>query len=206
MQISELVLQQIDARTRLGVVTTFSEWFDSRRLKLLRLATNLSGDLQTAQDLVQNVTIRAHGRWTELQTLEYPDAYLRRMVINEHLSWRRKWSRIIPAGHLVDLELPPSPDHAASVTDQQFLRAELDRLPQRQRTVLVLRYYEGLDDAEIADLLRTRPVTIRAYASRALARLRVELAEESPPSGPRPPSTPPTSLSPSPTARNTGAS
>lgn len=163
-------------------MNTFSEWFGGRRLHLVRFAANLCGDRQTAQDIVQDVSIRAHQRWAELEAMDHPDAYLRRMVVNEFLSWRRKWSRIIPAGYLTDDHIDPAADHAGRIADQQQLRAELDRLPRRQRAVLVLRYYEGLDDAAIADLLGTRTVTVRAYASRALARLRIELADESPPS------------------------
>ena len=165
-------------------MSTFPEWFAGRRLGLLRFAANLSGDRQTAQDLLQDVSIRAHGRWSELQAMDHPDAYLRRMVVNEFLTWKRRWSRIIPIGHLTDFHVDPSADHAARIADQQQLRAELDRLPRRQRAVLVLRYYEGLDDAAIADVLGTRPGTVRAYASRALAQLRIKLADESPPDEP----------------------
>lgn len=171
----------MSAAERLVDVSTFPEWFAGRRLRLLRFAVNLCGDHQTGQDLVQDVSIRAHARWATLQEMDQPDAYLRRMVVNDFLSWRRRWSRIVPVGQLTDIQVDASVDHATQIADQQLLRAELSRLPPRQRAVLVLRYYEGLDDAAIADLLGTRPVTVRAYASRALARLRIELADESSP-------------------------
>lgn len=161
-------------------MSTFAEWFGGHRLRLLRLATVLADDRQTAQDVVQEVAVRAHGRWDQLQAMDQPEAYLRRMVVNEHLSWRRKWARVVPVGSLTDLQLAPSRDHSDQVADRHQLRQELAGLPLRQRTVLVLRYYEGLDDRAIADLLGTRPVTVRAYASRALARLRVEMADERP--------------------------
>jgi len=189
-----VLAQQIEGGRCLPRVSTFPEWFSGRRLWLLRFASTLCHDEQTAQDLVQDVTIRAYSRWDQLQAMDHPDAYLRRMVINEFLSWKRKWGRISPVGILTDRHVNPSGDHAVLVADQQQLRAELARLPPRQRAVLVLRYYEGLDDAAIADLLGTRPVTIRAYASRALARLRIELADESPPvAPPQPAPAPPTS-------------
>jgi RNA polymerase sigma factor (sigma-70 family) len=60
-------------------------------------------------------------------------------------------------------------------TERQALLAELGKLPRRQRAVLVLRYYEDRDDAEIAELLGCTPGTVRSYASRALAALRVEM-------------------------------
>ncbi len=63
----------------------FADWFASKRLALLRFATALCLDPGTAQDVVQEVAYRAHGRWTAIQGLDQPDAYLRRMVINEYL-------------------------------------------------------------------------------------------------------------------------
>jgi RNA polymerase sigma factor (sigma-70 family) len=67
------------------------------------------------------------------------------------------------------------PDHAVAHAERDALRTELDKLPKRQRTVLVLRYYAGMSDVEIAEMLGCRPGTVRGYASRALAALRVEL-------------------------------
>jgi RNA polymerase sigma factor (sigma-70 family) len=67
-------------------------------------------------------------------------------------------------------------DHAVDYAERDAILAELARLPRRQRTVLVLRYYEGLPDSQIAVILGCRPGTVRAYAARALAALRVELA------------------------------
>src|SRR6266540_1160863 len=58
---------------------------------------------------------------------------------------------------------------------QDIVQEVLARLPRRQQAVLVLRFYEGLSDTEIAEVLGCRPGTVRGYASRALAALRVEL-------------------------------
>ena len=70
---------------------------------------------------------------------------------------------------------PALPDPAAGHAEREALLAELARLPARQRAVLVLRYYEGLSDTEIADALGCATGTVRGYASRALAMLRVEM-------------------------------
>jgi DNA-directed RNA polymerase specialized sigma24 family protein len=74
---------------------------------------------------------------------------MRRILINEFISWRRKWARIVPrsdaaelAGHRV------APDHAEGLADRATLAAEIVRLPRRQRAVIVLRYYEDLPDEQ----------------------------------------------------------
>lgn len=76
--------------------------------------------------------------------------------------------------------LCPAPDHADQYSERQALLGELGKLPARQRAVLVLRYYEDRRDAEIAELLGCTPGTVRGYASRALAALRIELSPEPP--------------------------
>ena len=142
---------------------------------LLRYATVLTGDGQTAADLVQEVLLRAHVRWTRIAMMERPDLYLRRMVTNEHLSWRRRWHvRNIQAAPDVVLaaHLDPQSDHAQHVVEDDAMWRQLAALPPRQRAVLVLRYYEGLSDAEIASVLGTSGATVRSHASSALATLR----------------------------------
>lgn len=158
---------------------TFDEFVAARLPALLRYAAVLAGDRDLAQDIVQEVLARAHGRWTSISRLDVPELYVRRMVTNEYLSWRRRWGRVVP---VADVTPPPEaaapPDAATTHADRDALLAELARLPRRQQAVLVLRYYEGLSDAEIAQVLDCRPSTVRGYASRALATLRIRAAGE----------------------------
>jgi RNA polymerase sigma factor (sigma-70 family) len=98
------------------------------------------------------------------------------MVVNEYLSWRRRSWRLIPGGSGQEVDDRLTPDHALGYAERDVLLTELGKLPRRQRTVLVLRYYEGLPDSMIAEILGCAPGTVRGYASRALAALRVELA------------------------------
>ena len=98
--------------------------------------------------------------------------------MNEYLSWRRKWSRLIPHERMPD-DGRVTPDHAERHAVRTDLVAELAALPPRQRAVLVMRYYGGMSDPEIAETLGCRPATVRAYASRALAMLRVESSQQS---------------------------
>ncbi|MBO3088670.1 SigE family RNA polymerase sigma factor [Cellulomonas dongxiuzhuiae] len=150
---------------------------------LLRYATVLTGDGHTAADLVQEVLLRAHVRWTRIGLLERPDLYLRRMVTNEHLSWRRRWHvrTVHPSSDdVLAAHADPARDHAHRVVEDDAMWRRLSELPPRQRTVLVLRYYEGLADPEIAQVLGTSAATVRSHASRALATLRVaDLTTES---------------------------
>ena len=149
---------------------TFDEWARARLPVLVRFAAALTGDRGLAEDVVQEVLARAYRRWSRIGSLEQPEAYLRRMVTNEYLSWRRRWSRVTP---IAEVEPGPGEDHAEEHAERDALRRELARLPRRQRAVLVLRYYEHLTDNEIADVLDCPPGTVRSLASRALHALRV---------------------------------
>lgn len=126
------------------------------------------------EDVVQDVALKAQRRWPQLADLDHPNAYLRRMVTNEHLSWRRKWGRIVPRAEVGVESRAPRPHFAEQHADRAELMGELARLPPRQRGVLVLRYYAGLTDAEIADVLGCRASTVRGYAARGLGALRIQ--------------------------------
>jgi RNA polymerase sigma-70 factor (sigma-E family) len=155
---------------------TFEEFAATAMPGVLRFAAVLAGDRATAEDLAQEVLIRAYSRWDRIGGLDRPEFYVRKMILNEYLSWRRRSARQITAGG-ADLE-PASvaPDHAAEYTERDALLAEVGKLPRRQRAVLVLRYYEDRGDSEIAELLGCSAGTVRSHASRALAALRLEMS------------------------------
>jgi RNA polymerase sigma-70 factor (sigma-E family) len=154
---------------------TFEEFAAARLGAVLRFAAVLSGDRATAEDVVQEVLIRAHARWEAIARLDRPESYVRKMVVNEYLSWRRRSWRLVPSGSGADMDARTAADPGVDHAERAAILAELARLPRRQRAVLVLRYYEGLSDAEIAEVLGCAPGTVRGYASRALATLRVEV-------------------------------
>ncbi|GIF11091.1 SigE family RNA polymerase sigma factor [Actinoplanes teichomyceticus] len=159
----------------------FEEFASARSPALLRYATLLSGDREEARDIVQEVLARAMLRWRRITANGEPYGYVRRMVTNEFLSLLRRRRRIsfVPLTQR-DLDGPHAP--AAPVVDADGeLWQLLGTLPRQQRAVIVLRYYEGLTDAEIAEVLDCRPSTVRGYASRALTTLRIELTD--PPAG-----------------------
>jgi RNA polymerase sigma factor (sigma-70 family) len=138
---------------------------------VLRFARVLTGDRATAEDVVQDVIERLIVRPERLGAIAHPQAYLRRMVINQYLSWGRKWFRILPRP-LTVIVAESDMDPAEVIGDRDELRATLAVLPRNQRTVLVLRYYLNLGDDEIAETIGCSAGTVRTHASRALTTLR----------------------------------
>ena len=153
----------------------FREYVTVRQQHLLGLARLLTGDWQRAEDLVQTALAKVWRRWPRVAATGDPHAYVRRVLINTATTAaQRRWSREYPTA------APPEPvpaDRAAADTD---LRLALDRLlpmlPPRQRLVLVLRYYEDLPVAEVAEVLGCSVGTVKSQAARALARLRTSPA------------------------------
>jgi RNA polymerase sigma factor (sigma-70 family) len=148
----------------------------------------LTGDRELSQDIVQEVLARAQVRWKRIEKAGSPDAYVRQMVLNEYLSWRRRWAvRNIQAvgERLVEIgdRRSVGSDHAHDVVETDELWNRLATLPRKQRAVLVLRYYEQLSDAEIASLLSCAEVTVRSNASKALATLRLQAEPRVPVAG-----------------------
>jgi RNA polymerase sigma-70 factor (sigma-E family) len=157
----------------------FDEFARRELPRLLRYAVMLTSDRELAQDLVQDVMVKAHAQWRRVSSADHPDRYVHKMVTRAFLSWRRRWAvRSIGLTHTGDAEGEPAADHAGGVVDRDDVWRRLATLPRQQRAVLVLRYYERLTDAEIADALGCSPGTVRGYASRALATLRLDLATE----------------------------
>ena len=152
---------------------TFDEFTRLRLPGLARFAAMICVDRGLAEDVVQEVLLRVHGRWAEIDRLAHPDAYVRRMIVNEYLSWKRKWARVVPTETVPEDEVGADPFDQLS--DRAQLAAEIVRLPRRQRVVVVLRFYGGLSDAEIAADLGCSQGTVRSHMSRALATLRVQL-------------------------------
>jgi RNA polymerase sigma-70 factor (sigma-E family) len=162
---------------------TFEQFAVTRLPGLLRYAVVLTGDRELAQDVVQEVLARAQVKWKQIGRSDSPDAYLRRMLVNEYLSWRRSWAarNVHSAGErLVELSDAQGSrrDLAQDVVEADDLWNRLAGLGRKQRAVLVLRYYEQLDDIAIANLLGCSPATVRSNASKALKTLRLA-AEQS---------------------------
>ncbi|WP_412543536.1 SigE family RNA polymerase sigma factor [Longispora sp. K20-0274] len=154
----------------------FEDFVDSRLDALLRYAVVLTGDPHLAQDVVQETMVRAQVKWRRICRADRPEPYVKRMLTNVYLDWRRGpwWRRVLLRGD--DTPEPPvHADHAQAAVERDAMWLLLAGLPRRQRAAVVLRYYEGLADAEIADVLGCAVGTVRAHISRALATLRTQL-------------------------------
>ena len=151
----------------------FAVLLAERTPALLRFATVVTGSPHQAEDVVQDVLVKAHRRWDQIGALDHPEAYLRRMIVNEHLSWRRKWARVVPGQvELTDIAVA---DPADQVVRHDELVEAVRSLPPKQRAAVALRYYADQTDAEIAELLGCSVSTVRSQIARALAKLRVQV-------------------------------
>ncbi|BBH68774.1 RNA polymerase sigma24 factor [Actinoplanes sp. OR16] len=155
---------------------TFEEFLAARLAALLRYATVLACDPHLAEDIVQEVLARCQPRWGRIAAADVPEAYVKRMIINELASWRRRRAaRVVPLSHdALETVTTPAADTQAEVGERDAMIRRIARLPVRQRIVIALRFYEGLSDQEIADLLGCRPATVRSHTSRALASMRAD--------------------------------
>ncbi|WP_432485339.1 SigE family RNA polymerase sigma factor [Kineococcus esterisolvens] len=146
--------------------------------QLVRLARALLRDPHQAEDVVQDVLATCVLKWSRIQAVDDPSAYLNRMVVNAVTSLRRRPWRREQASDPADLPDLAVPDASPGHAERQRCLALLRRLPDRQRVTLVLRLYEGMPDEEIAQLLDCSTVTVRSNAHRGLATLRRLIAEE----------------------------
>jgi RNA polymerase sigma-70 factor (sigma-E family) len=151
----------------------FAEFAAARVLMLRRTAYRLCGDWHRAEDLAQNALIRLYRHWANARAADSLDAYARRTLVNAYLDDQRRWwaRRVTPVA-----EPDPRGGSAVPVDQSQDQRldlvAALARLAPRQRAVLVLRYWEGLDVAATAAALGCAEGTVKSQTSDAIAALR----------------------------------
>lgn len=149
-------------------MTDFAEFAAAQTLGLTRFAYLLCGDHATAEDLVQEAFVQLYRRFGDDVSVAAPVAYARRTIVNTHISRRR----LRASTEQVTDTLPERAVHDADSAERDAMWRALRTLPDRQRAVLVLRYYSDLSDDEIADALDCRPGTVRSLAARAFATLR----------------------------------
>lgn len=149
---------------------TFEEYALARGAALIRFARLITADEHRAEDLVQEVLAKTYAAWRRIGALDQPDLYVRKMLVNANTSW---WRRSV--NREVAVAEPAGRGAVADVSAQSAERDAVWRavlqLPPRQRTVIVLRYYEDYDDATIAELMHCSPGTVRTQAKRALGKL-----------------------------------
>jgi RNA polymerase sigma-70 factor (sigma-E family) len=150
---------------------TFAEFVTTRSPRLLRTAYLLTHDWANAEDLLQATLVRAWSAWARIDA--DPEPYVRRILLNVYASWwRRRWRQ---------LERPtarpperPARDDLSHVDQRDEVWQAVGRLPRRQRAVLVLRYWEDMTEAQIAEAMGISVGTVKSQATKALAKLRLD--------------------------------
>jgi RNA polymerase sigma-70 factor (sigma-E family) len=169
-----------DARTgRWDADTAVEELYAAQYRRLVRLSVLLVGDVETAEEVVQDSFVAMHGRWRSLREPDKGLAYLRQTVVNRSrsvLRHRGVRARHVPPG-APDL---PGADEDALVSERRAAVLDALRgLPDRQREVLALRYYLDLSEADIAETLGISRGAVKSHASRGVAALRTVMEDVS---------------------------
>ena len=158
----------------MGTEQDFAQFVGARWASLYRLAYLLTASPTGSEDLLQTTLEKAYVNWSRIVRMEHPEAYVRRMLANTFVSSRRRaW-----IGEQPWAELPESGWDSVEVpvVDRSLLWPLVCALPDRQRAVIVLRYYEDLTEAQIADVLGCARGTVKSQSSAAVAALRRALA------------------------------
>ena len=152
----------------------FAEFVGARYQSLYRLAYLLTASPTGAEDLLQTTLEKAYVNWSRIGRMEFVEAYVRRMLANTMVSTRRRKSN----GELPWDRLPEAGGESVepAVLDRHLFWPLVCALPPRQRAVIVLRYYEDLSEAQIADALGCAPGTVKSLSSAAIGTLRRALA------------------------------
>lgn len=149
----------------------FDEYVAARGQQLVRLGLVLSGDHHRAEDLAQTALMNAYRHWRRVRAMDDPHTYVRRTLVNAHISAARRGSSNETPSELSDSGRS-EPDPSLALVEHDAVWRMLANLATRERTAIVLRYYEDLDYAAIATVLGIQKSTARATVSRALASLR----------------------------------
>jgi RNA polymerase sigma-70 factor (sigma-E family) len=150
----------------------FREFVRERSRALLRAAYLLTGNRADAEDLVQSVLAKTYLAWDRIEDRAALDGYVRRAMVNTHISWwRRRRVEEFPTDEVPDQAVA---DQSAGSDMQEPLRRAIARLPQRMRDAVMLRYYEDMTEAEVAEVLGVSLGTVKSTVSRAVAKLRID--------------------------------
>lgn len=152
-----------------------TELYAAHYARFVRLAALLLGNDSAAEEVVQDAFVALHGRWRKLREPASAVAYLRTSVVHGTRSIHRR--RGVAARHPEDrpVNVPSAETEAILDAASAALVDALAELPRRQREALVLRYYGGLSEAEIAAAMNISRGAVKSHASRGMAGLRTAL-------------------------------
>jgi RNA polymerase sigma-70 factor (sigma-E family) len=150
----------------------FCEYVATRSRALLHAAYLLTGNRADAEDLVQAALAKTYQAWNRIEDRRALDGYVRRAIVNTHISWwRRRRVDEFPTDVIPDL---PVADPAQDADENDRVRRAVERLPQRMRAAVVLRYFADLTEADVATILGISQGTVKSTVSRAVAKLRAD--------------------------------
>lgn len=148
----------------------FSEYVQRRGPALQRMAHSLTGNHADAEDLLQAALIKTFFAWERIASPHARDGYVRRAMVNTQISeWRRRRLEVYPTDEIPEQRVE-DPTWRTDLADA--VGRAVNRLPDRQRLAVVLRYYEDMSEPEIAQTLGVSIGTVKSSVSRAVAKLR----------------------------------
>ncbi|MFL6139983.1 MAG: SigE family RNA polymerase sigma factor [Frankiaceae bacterium] len=151
----------------------FAAFVAAQQGALLRTAYLLTGDRDSARDLVQTALAKTYLRWRHIRRSDAPEVYVRRVMVTTHAGWFRR--RVDEVLHAVPPERADDDDEATAVAERDAMWALLRTLPPGQRACMVLRYYEDLSEREVAEVLGCSAGSVKRQTSRAMDKLRAAL-------------------------------
>ncbi|MBZ4323379.1 SigE family RNA polymerase sigma factor [Streptomyces huiliensis] len=156
-----------------AVYPSFSSYVRARGPVLQRTARSLTANPCDAEDLLQTALTKTYLAWERIEDHRALDGYVRRALVNTRTSqWRKRKVEEYPCEELPEREAPPAADPAEAQALRDAMWRAVHRLPDRQRAMVVLRYYEDLTEAQTAELLGVSIGTVKSAVSRALGKLR----------------------------------
>lgn len=164
--------QERGRRAEGSIDVDFQEFVLSRGRSLLHSAYLLTGNRADAEDLVQSALAKTYQAWNRIEDRKALDGYVRRAMVNTHISWWRR--RKVDEYPTDDIPDQPVADDSANSEMHDSLRRAIDRLPHRMRTAVVLRFFEDMTEAEVAEVLGISQGTVKSTVSRAVAKLRCD--------------------------------
>jgi RNA polymerase sigma-70 factor (sigma-E family) len=172
------VLDGREARSDREADYAVSALYAERYRSLVRLAALLVDDMATAEEIVQDSFIAIHANWRRLQDIDKAAGYLRQCVVNRSHSVLRHRGVVNRNLQQPPPDMPSAEEEAMKLVSRSAVITALQRLPPRQRQALVLRYYAGLSEAQIASTMGITRGAVKRYVSRAMSALRAMLAGE----------------------------
>jgi RNA polymerase sigma-70 factor (sigma-E family) len=154
-----------------AVAEEFSAFVRQHQDRLQRFGYLLTGDSASAEDLTQSALLTALCRWERIGDRSNASAYVRQIMINQRrMNWRRKFRSM----EVLSADVPgtATPDFSSGVAANEMLRKALLSMPVRQRTAVILRYYEDLSETDTAEIMHCSVGNVKSQTSRGLARLR----------------------------------